>query len=148
MYRLTRIVQIFAIIGVLITGAPAAWPADGEIRIGIGTSITGEFSVEAPYYVNEARMFEKQINQAGGVNGKTLKILITDNQSTNPGALNALNKAVEQDKVLAFIGPVKSTQILAMSDAVKAFGIPMLVGGTNATDHQAGESLALPLPGQ
>ena len=137
MNKLARIVQMVAIIGVFITSAPA-WPAGGEIRIGIATSITGAFSVEAPYYVNEARMFEKEINQAGGVNGKTLKILITDDQSTNPGALNCLTKAVEQDKVLAFIGPVKSTQILAMSDAVKAYGIPMLVGGTNATITKQG----------
>ena len=49
-----------------------------------------------------------------------------------------MNKAVEQDKVLAFIGPVKSTQILAMSDAVKAYGIPMMVGGTNVTITKQG----------
>jgi branched-chain amino acid transport system substrate-binding protein len=36
------------------------------------------------------------------------------------------------------IGPVKSTQILAMSDAVKAYGIPMLVGGTNASITSVG----------
>jgi len=121
---------------ILVTGAPA-WPAD-EIRIGISTSITGNFSVEARYYVNEARMFEKEINQAGGINGKNLRIVIVDNQSTNPGALNSLNKAVDQDNVLALIGPVKSTQILAMSDAVKAYGIPMMVGGTNATITRQG----------
>ena len=138
MIGLKRVALAVAVLGLLITGAGAGWAAEGEIRIGIGIPITGNFSMEAPYYVNEAKMFEKQINQAGGVNGKTLRILITDNQSTSPGALNALNKAVEQEKVLAFIGPVKSTQILAMSDAVKAFGIPMMVGGTNATITKQG----------
>ena len=138
MFKLRHVVMVMVTASVVLTGAAAAWAAEGEIRVGIGIPITGNFSVEAPYYVNEARMFEKQINQAGGINGKTLRILITDNQSTNPGALNALNKGVEQDKVLAFIGPVKSTQILAMSDAVKAFGIPMLVGGTNATITKQG----------
>jgi len=33
---------------------------------------------------------------------------------------------------------VKSTQILAMSDAVKAYGIPMMVGGTNVTITKQG----------
>ena len=138
MFKLRRVVMAMVMASIVLTGAGVAWAAEGEIRVGIGIPITGNFSVEAPYYGNEARMFEKQINQAGGINGKTLRILITDNQSTNPGALNALNKGVEQDKVLAFIGPVKSTQILAMSDAVKAFGIPMLVGGTNATITKQG----------
>jgi branched-chain amino acid transport system substrate-binding protein len=75
----------------------------------------------------------KQINAAGGVNGKQINFIMEDNQSTNPGALAALQKAVEQDKVLALVGSVKSTQILAMSDAVKGYGVPMMIGGTNAT---------------
>ena len=56
-----------------------------------------------------------------------------DNQSTNPGALAALQKAVEQEKVLALVGSVKSTQIFAMSDAIKNYGIPTIIGGTNVT---------------
>ena len=131
--------QSLAILAAVLLGSSGlAWPADNEIRIGIGISTTGTFSAEAPYYENEARLFEKQINQGGGLNGKRVRVIIIDNQSTNPGALTALNKAVEQDKVLAFIGPVKSTQILAMSDAVKAYGIPMMVGGTNVTITKQG----------
>jgi len=96
---------------------------NGEIRIGMSVPLTGTFSGESSYYVNNVRLAEKEINQAGGINGKKLTMVLIDNQSTNPGALNTLNKAVEQDKVLAFIGPVKSTQILAMSDAIKQIGI-------------------------
>ena len=36
-------------------------------------------------------------------------------------------------QVLALVGSVKSTQILAMADAVKGYAIPMMIGGTNAT---------------
>jgi len=122
---------------IALTTAGMAAP-EREIRIGVGIPITGAFSAEAPYYVDCVKLAEKQINQAGGINGKKLRILIIDNQSTNPGALAALNKAVEQDKVLVFIGPVKSTQILAMSDAVKAYGIPMMLGGTNETITKQG----------
>jgi len=124
----------------LATLAHAAAPGTftGEIRIGMSVPLTGTFSGESPYYVNNVRLAEKQINQAGGVNGKKLSIVMIDNQSTNPGALTTLNKAVEQDKVLAFIGPVKSTQILAMSDAIKSFGVPTMVGGTNVTITKQG----------
>ena len=121
-----------------IAAAAQEGTSSGEIRIGVGIPITGTFSAEAPYYVNCVKLAEKQINQAGGINGKKLKILIIDNQSTNPGALAALNKAVEHDKALVFIGPVKSTQILAMSDAVKSYGIPMMLGGTNETITKQG----------
>jgi branched-chain amino acid transport system substrate-binding protein len=121
-----------------IAAAAQEGASGGEIRIGMGIPITGAFSGEAPYYVNCVNLAEKQINQAGGINGKKVRVFIIDNQSTNPGALAALNKAVEQDKALVFIGPVKSTQILAMSDAVKSYGIPMMVGGTNETITKEG----------
>jgi branched-chain amino acid transport system substrate-binding protein len=111
---------------------------NGEVRIGMSVPLTGTFSGESSYYMNNVRLAEKEINQAGGVNGKKLSIVTIDNQSTNPGALTTLNKAVEQDKVVAFIGPVKSTQILAMSDAIKNFGVPTLVGGTNVTITKQG----------
>ncbi len=117
---------------------PASPAASGEIRIGVSVSTTGAFSQEAPHYVNDVRLAEKQINQAGGINGKTLKVLIFDNQSSNPGALNALNKAVEQEKVLAYLGGNKSTQILAISDAIKAYGVPTFVGGTNVSITKQG----------
>src|SRR5208283_2913198 len=100
--RLTRTLLFLTVATVALSGM--AWAADSEIRIGIGVSTTGTFSAEALYYQNEARLFESQINQAGGINGKKVRVTIIDNQSTNPGALNALNKSVEQDKVLAFIG--------------------------------------------
>jgi len=116
----------------------AATATAAEILIGMSAPITGGWAAEADLYVKAIKLAEKQINEAGGVNGKKIRMVITDNQSTNPGALAALNRNVEQDKVLAMIGPVKSTQILAMSDAVKAYGIPMMVGGTNASITKVG----------
>lgn len=100
----TRRLQILT---VLILGTGAASATNGEIRI--GNSTTDSFSAEVPYYQNEARMFEREIKQVRGINGKKVRVIF-DNQSSNPGAaLNALNKAVEQEKLIAFIGPVKST---------------------------------------
>jgi branched-chain amino acid transport system substrate-binding protein len=118
--------------------AVAATAPASEILIGMSAPLTGGWAAEADLYVKAIKLAEKQINEAGGVNGKRVRMVITDNQSTNPGALAALNRNVEQDKVLAMIGPVKSTQILAMSDAVKAYGIPMMVGGTNASITSVG----------
>ncbi len=139
-----RGIRLAGLAGVLVAFIALAGPGQaaaadsGDIKIGVSVSATGGFSAEAPHYVNDVRLAEKQINQAGGINGKKLNVIIVDNQSTNPAALTALNKAVEQDKVLAYIGGNKSTQILAMADAIKAFGVPTLVGGTNATITKQG----------
>ncbi|HEX9014453.1 MAG TPA: ABC transporter substrate-binding protein [Chloroflexota bacterium] len=125
------------------SAAPAAAPAaakptSGEIVIGWTPPVTGASAAEGALQIKAINLAAKQINAAGGVNGKAIKLVTEDNQSSNPGALAALQKAVEQDKALAIMGVVKSTQVLAMSDAIKGYGIPFVMGGTNATLTSAG----------
>jgi len=104
--------------------------ATGEIRIGTGLNITGPTASQGALFRKAILLAQKQINAAGGVNGKQLNVLIQDNQSSNPGALAALTRNVEADKVLVEVGPVLSTQVQAISDTVKQYGIPTATGGT------------------
>ena len=106
--------------------------AGEQIRIGFTPPITGGSAAEGALQTKALKIALKEINESGGVNGKQINMIYVDNQSTNPGALAALQRAVEQEKVLALVGVVKSTQILAMSDAVKNYAVPAMIGGTNA----------------
>ena len=125
----------FALLGLVVgmTFGVLSLQAADTIKIGFTPPVTGASADEGALQIKAIKLALKQINAAGGVNGKKIDLIIVDNQSTNPGALAALQKAVEQEKVLALVGSVKSTQILAMSDAIKNYGIPAIIGGTNAT---------------
>jgi branched-chain amino acid transport system substrate-binding protein len=117
----------------------AVLPAQAqEIRLGFTPPLTGASAAQGSYQSKAIKLAVKQINEAGGVNGKKIDLRVVDNQSTNPGALAALQKAVEQEKVLALVGSVKSTQILAASDAIKTYGVPTIVGGTNVNITRQG----------
>jgi branched-chain amino acid transport system substrate-binding protein len=107
--------------------------AGEDIRIGFTPPITGASAAEGAFQIKAIKLALKEINAAGGVNGRKIDLRMVDNQSSNPGALAALQKAVEQEKALILVGFVKSTQILAASDAIKTYGIPTVVGGTNVT---------------
>jgi branched-chain amino acid transport system substrate-binding protein len=120
------------LIAALTIGALGLQAAD-TVKIGFTPPITGASASEGALQLKAIKLALKQINAAGGINGKKIDLVIVDNQSTNPGALAALQKAVEQEKIVALVSSVKSTQILAMSDAVKKYGIPTIIGGTNAT---------------
>jgi len=126
LFTLTAIVML----GLVVTSLPAGAQ---ELRLGFTPPVTGASAAEGALQLKAIKLALKEINAAGGVNGKKIDLRVVDNQSTNPGALAALQKAVEQEKVLALVGSVKSTQILAMSDAVKTYAAPMMIGGTNAT---------------
>jgi branched-chain amino acid transport system substrate-binding protein len=104
-----------------------------DIRIGFTPPVTGASAAEGAFQIKALKLALKEINAAGGINGKKIDLRQVDNQSSNPGALAALQKAVEQEKALVLVGFVKSTQILAASDAIKGYGMPTIVGGTNVT---------------
>jgi len=126
------------------TAAPAAassgtQPATGgEIRMGAGLNITGPTASQGALFRKAIDLAVNQINSSGGINGKKINMFIEDNQSTNPGALAALNKNIEQDKVLVEIGPVLSTQVQAISDADKQAGVPIATGGTAVKNTHMG----------
>jgi branched-chain amino acid transport system substrate-binding protein len=122
--------SLLVIVAVAVVGSGVATAAE-DIRIGFTPPVTGQHAASGAFQVKAAKLAVKEINAAGGVNGKKIDLRIVDNQSTNPGALAALNKAVEQDKVLAVIGYLYSTQVFATSDAIKGFGVPTFIGATN-----------------
>jgi branched-chain amino acid transport system substrate-binding protein len=104
--------------------------ASGEILIGMDTPMTGPNAANGALWIKAVKLAQKQINTAGGINGKQIAVIIEDDQSTNPGALAAVNRSIEQDKALALLGPTTSTQILAVSDTIRKAAIPTLVGGS------------------
>ncbi len=55
------------------------------------------------------KMLEKQINDAGGVNGKKIKIVILDDGAKPAQAANDLRKLASDDKALAVAGPLTSS---------------------------------------
>jgi branched-chain amino acid transport system substrate-binding protein len=124
-------VSILSVMLVAVIGGSAM--AADEIRIGFTPPVTGASAAEGSFQIKALKLALKEINASGGVNGKKIDIRMVDNQSSNPGALAAIQNAVEQEKALALIGFVKSTQILATSDAIKNYGIPTFIGGTNVT---------------
>jgi branched-chain amino acid transport system substrate-binding protein len=115
---------------------PAA--TGGEIRFGAGLNITGPTASQGALFRKAIDLAVNQINSAGGINGKKINMMIEDNQSTNPGALAALNKNIENDNVLVEVGPVLSTQVQAISDADKQAGVPMATGGTAVKNTHMG----------
>lgn len=102
----------------------------GEIKIGFLPPLTGPDSVGGLSLTHSLELAVKQINEAGGVNGAMIKLVIIDSQSLPQLAVQALNTLVEKDKVVAIVGPIYSTQTVAMLPGIKKYEIPVLTGAT------------------
>ncbi|MHB1316085.1 MAG: ABC transporter substrate-binding protein [Christensenellales bacterium] len=115
------------------TTVPTAKPTGftGKITIGCTVDLTSSTGAEAGLEEKQGvELAVKEINAAGGVLGKELVINVQDNQGTADGALLAVQKLISE-KVVALVGPMYSTQCLAVNDTIITAKMPTLYGGTS-----------------
>src|SRR5258708_714342 len=96
-----------------------------EIRIGEFGSMTGS---EATFGVSTHKGIDlviQEVNAAGGIKGKQLKLITYDNQGKPEEAASVVKRLVTQDKVIALLGEVASTRSLAAAP-IEENKIPMI----------------------
>jgi len=83
-------------------------------KIGALLAVTGPASFLGEPEKNTALMLQDQINKAGGINGHPLEIIIEDTKSDETSAVLSAKKLLENDKVLAIIGPSTTGESMAL----------------------------------
>jgi branched-chain amino acid transport system substrate-binding protein len=81
-------------------------------------------------------MVEKQVNQAGGINGHPVKFIIYDNASDETKCALAVKKLISSDHVKAIIGPSSTGTTLAVVANCESDKIPLIscAAGAKITD--------------
>ncbi len=95
-------------------------------KIGALFAVTGFNSPLGTPERDTAVMLVKQINEAGGIKGKDLEIIIYDTKSEETESLTLAKKLIEQDKVLAIVGPSSSGESLAIIDTMTKAETPLV----------------------
>jgi branched-chain amino acid transport system substrate-binding protein len=111
--------------------APPAHAADGvtedTVTLGGFGPITGPAAYIGLGARDGANLAVKEINAAGGVNGRKLRILFEDDAHSPSRALAAVKKLVDQDKVFMVVSLAGSNSTVGAIDFVKQRQIPMYV---------------------
>lgn len=110
------IVSLAATISATVDFAHAA---DGSIKVGIVAPMTGPNSRYGAYAMHGAQLAVKEINEAGGVNGKQLQIDSGDSQCAPVEGVSATQRLINQDQVKFIIGDICSSVTLAMEPVVE-----------------------------
>jgi branched-chain amino acid transport system substrate-binding protein len=114
-------------------GGGAAKTESKDIKIGGNFEVTGGIANFGKSTTNGIQMAFKEANAAGGVLGKQLTLVIADNKSEPSEAANAITKLITQDKVVAVLGPVGSSNVMATTQIATDNKIPVLTAtATNA----------------
>lgn len=88
-----------------VTPSPAAKTEPKEpYKIGLLTTLSGSLGASGIEVRDAAQMEVDLMNTAGGINGHPIELIVEDDGMDPGKAVTALNKLVQQDKVLAITG--------------------------------------------
>ncbi len=110
--------------------SPPVEPAR-PIRIGVITPLSGPFlDIEGGQTRDAALLAASQVNGAGGLRvgtGRRLVELVFEDSEDRPeAAVNAARKLINQQQVVALVGPVLSRNAVAVATVAESLQIPMI----------------------
>jgi branched-chain amino acid transport system substrate-binding protein len=90
---------------VLLVPLTVAYGQTGEpIKIGVLAEQTGFFSLAGQDAVLGARLFADEQNARGGINGRSIDLIVQDTASDPERAIIGARKLTDQDRVVAIVG--------------------------------------------
>jgi len=152
MMKASRGVLTLVLAGVLVTsllagcagggagtsgGSTGGTAASQTMKIGAVISLTGSYAALGASQKNVIDMEVARINDAGGVNGRKIDVLVQDDNTDAAKALTAVTKLVEQDNVLAVMGASGTGQSMGMRPEIDRAGVPeiSMAGGNAITSN-------------
>ncbi|HKC18764.1 MAG TPA: ABC transporter substrate-binding protein [Candidatus Dormibacteraeota bacterium] len=104
------------------------------IKLGAVLSITGAGGVYGPQTRDGMMLAVDEINKAGGVNGATIDLSVQDDTSDKATAAQKAQTLIQQNNVLALLGPTLSNSAVAMHPLDESLKVPTL-GISNTGIH-------------
>jgi len=104
-------------------------------KVGAILSLTGTYAALGTSEKNALELEVKRINDAGGVNGRQLELIIEDDGTDEAKAVAAASKLLSQDEVIAVLGATGTGQSMAIRSEINRAGVPQIsmAGGTVIT---------------
>lgn len=100
--------------------------AKGTIKIGSIMDLSGGMAAAGKATKWGSEYAVKEINDAGGINGHKLEIITYDVKGDPQEAITAYKRLVEQDKVVAVVGPGLSNIGIALSPVAEQMKVPVV----------------------
>ncbi len=104
--------------------APAAWAEN--IKVGAILAVTGPASFLGGPEARTLEMIVADINAKGGINGNPVELIIKDSAANPEKAVSFAKQLIEEDKVLAIIGPSTSGETMQIKKIAEDAKTPLL----------------------
>ena len=107
---------------------------DTEVVLGTHSDLTGPIAIWGVGVVNGLRMRFDAVNDAGGVHGRQIRLVVEDTSYQVPRAISAANKLINRDRIFAMVGAVGTQTNNAVLDQQFRAGVPNLFPSSGSRD--------------
>jgi len=105
---------------------------DGQILVGMSTVLSGPASFLGTSFRNGAEAYLKTANEAGGVNGRKIKLIVYDDGYEPGRAVPNVTKLIKDDKVFCLLGNVGTPTTMAIKPIITQEKVPLFGPFTGA----------------
>lgn len=104
--------------------APAAWAEN--IKVGAILAVTGPMSFLGAPEAKTLEMLVAETNAKGGINGNPIELILKDSAGSPEKAVSFAKQLIEEDKVLAIVGPSSSGETMNIKKIAEEGKTPLL----------------------
>ena len=97
-----------------------------EVTVGVIFDLSGGAAVYGEVQQQAAQLAVEEINASGYLGSSRLVALFEDGGSAGESSINAMTKLVEQDGVVAVMGPTLSSEAFSADPIAQEAGVPVL----------------------
>lgn len=120
---------VAAAFAAVFLAAPLAHAQD--IKIGGLLETSGFIASLGGPGVDGVNLAVEQVNAAGGINGRKVQFVNVNSESDNTKTVSGAKRLIEQEKVVAIVGPMSSGSAFAVTDTVERAKVPMIANGAS-----------------
>jgi branched-chain amino acid transport system substrate-binding protein len=124
--RVTGLGVALAVAGIAAASAQQRGVTPTEVLFGMHTDLSGPAATYGVSSSNGVKMRFDEVNAAGGVHGRKIRLIVEDQGYQVPKAVQACNKLINRDKVFAFVAPLGTPMNNACFKDEIAAGVPNL----------------------
>ncbi len=130
-FHLVGWLAVAALVGACGSSGGGAPSYSGKtIKLGAILSLTQAGGVYGPQGQNGMNLAVKQINASGGVNGAQISLTVKDDASDKAQSAAVAQTLIQQDQVMALLGPTLSNSAVAVHPLAESLKTPILAVST------------------